>query len=78
MTDKQQEVQLAVEHLMRTANRNGIAVCGFIFAAFPPMLTNFGNCSDAHTLRLYEVLVRMCEEKRKAGKVENILVEEVN
>lgn len=77
MTENQQIVQKQIEELLRTAKRYNIVVCGFAFAAEPPMITNFGNCSDAGKLELYVKLVEMCEEKRANGMAEQITVGEV-
>ncbi len=78
MTNEQQVVQTAVEELLRLATRHKVVICGFAFAGDPPFIVNFGNCSDAHTLKLYETLVEMCEEKRKAGKAISSIVSEVH
>jgi len=78
MTKEQELVQLAVEDLLRLATRHKVVVCGFAFAGDPPMVVNFGNCSDAHTLKLYETLVNMCEEKRAKGQAISSVVSEVH
>ena len=78
MTDAQQKVQKAIEDLLRLATRHKIVVCGFAFGSEPPMITNFGNCADAHSPSLYERLTKMCEERRAAGQAEKITVGEVN
>ena len=77
MTDEQKVVQKAIEDLLRLAGRSKVAVCGFAFAAEPPMIVNFGNCTDAHDLKLYSTLVKMCEEKRKHGEAEQTVVGDV-
>lgn len=78
MTKDQELVQKAVEDLLRLAARHKIVVCGFAFAGDPPMIVNFGNCSDAHTLELYERLVHICEEKRASGQAVSSIVGEVH
>lgn len=78
MTKDQELVQKAVEDLLRLATRYKIVVCGFAFAGDPPMVVNFGNCSDAHTLELYERLVQICEEKRASGQAISSVVSEVH
>lgn len=76
--DAQQEVLQAIENLMRVATRHKVVVCGFAFGAEPPLLSNFGNCTDAGDIRLYTRLVLMCEEKRAKGQAQNLTVGEVN
>lgn len=78
MTKDEQLIQKAVEDLLRLATRHKIVVCGFAFAGDPPMIVNFGNCSDAHKIELYEKLVEMCDEKRKQGQAISSVVTEVN
>ena len=74
----QEKIQNEIENLLRLASRHKVAVAGFAFAADPPMIVNFGNCTDAHTLRLYEMLVKMCEDRRAKGDVKETIVGEVN
>ncbi len=78
MTKEQEAVQAAVEDLLRLATRHKVVVCGFAFAGDPPLIVNFGNCSDSHTIKLYETLVTMCEEKRKSGQFISSTVSEVH
>lgn len=79
MSPEQQLVHTAVEELLRLANRHKVVICGFAFAGDPePMVVNFGNCTDAHKLELYESLVKLCEEKRAKGQSINSLVSEVH
>lgn len=78
MTDAQKLVQAEIENLLRIAKRNNVVVCGFAFAAEPPMITNFGNCADAGKLEIYETLVKTCEAKRAKGQAESIFVGEIN
>ena len=81
MTDDEksvQDVQLAIEDLLRLAKRRGIIVCGFAFGYKPFMMTNFGNCNDAADLRLYEMLVRYCDDQRKQGNANYIHIGELN
>jgi hypothetical protein len=79
MTKEQQLVHTAVEELLRLANRHKVVICGFAFAGDPePMVVNFGNCTDAHKLELYESLVKLCDDKRAAGQVSHSTVSEVH
>ena len=73
-----QDVQFAIEGLLRLARRRGFIVCGFAFSLDPLSVINFGNCKDAHELRLYEKLVTLCENQRSKGAVTKVTVEEVN
>ena len=78
MKDEQKLIQKAVEELLRLATRHKVVVCGFAFAGEPPFIVNFGNCSDAHSLKLYESLVKTCDEKRAAGLAISSTVSEVH
>jgi hypothetical protein len=78
MTQDQQLIQGMIENLIRTASRHKIVIAGFAFSVEPPMVINFGNCSDAGELRLYERLVSMCQEKREKGEAISTTVGEVN
>jgi hypothetical protein len=78
MTKEQEEIQKMIEDLLRVATRNKIVVAGFAFSGEPPYVSNFGNCSDSHSLKLYETLVGICEGKRKAGKAILLTVGEVH
>jgi hypothetical protein len=79
MTPEQQLVHTAVEELLRLANRHKVVICGFAFAGDPePMVVNFGNCTDAHKLELYESLVKLCDDKRATGQVSHYTVGEVH
>lgn len=79
MTPEQQLVHTAVEELLRLANRYKIVVCGFAFSGEPEaMVVNFGNCTDAHKLSLYEALVKLCDDKRAKGQATNSTVSEIH
>ena len=54
-------------------------ICGFAFAGDPePMVVNFGNCTNAHKLDLYELLVKLCDDKRAKGQSIDSMVSEVH
>jgi hypothetical protein len=79
MTKEQQLVHTAVEELLRLANRHKVVICGFALAGDPePMVVNFGNCTDAHKLELYESLVKLCDDKRAKGQSIDSMVSEVH
>lgn len=79
MTPEQQLIHTAIEEILRLATRYKVVVCGFAFAGDPePMVVNFGNCTDAHKLELYEALVKMCDDKRATGHVTHSTVSEVH
>jgi len=80
MTDAQQDIQLAVEHLIRTASRHGLVACGFVFGfeKESQMIVNFGNCPDAGELKLYQAIVNLCNAQRAQGKVISVNVKEAN
>jgi DNA-binding ferritin-like protein (Dps family) len=77
MSTAYEEVQLALENLIRVASRHKAFVAGFAFSA-EPFLISFGNCSDVHEIKLYERLVELCEEKRKKGQSVRHIVGEIN
>jgi hypothetical protein len=78
VTDKQATVQSEIEELLRLMNRLKVTICGFAFSVDPPMIINFGNCPDAHTLKLYETLVKTCDERRNSGSSISSIVEEIH
>jgi hypothetical protein len=77
MSKAYEDVQLAIENLIRVATRHKAIVVGFAFSS-EPFIMNFGNCKDAHELKLYERLVELCEEKRKKGQSVSHSVGEIN
>ncbi len=78
MTKEQQQLQKMIEDVLRFAKRNKVIVAGFAFSVNNPFVINFGNCTDAGDLRLYEKLVEMCDEKRNSGQSISSIVEEIN
>ena len=71
-----QDIQFALEDLLRLAKRRGIVVCGFAFGTDPPSMINFGTCHDAGDLRLYEALCKFHESNK--DRVNHVRVQEVN
>lgn len=73
-----EEVQAAVENLIRVATRHEIAVVGFVFEPKMPLVMNFGNSKDYQKIELYEVLVKLCNLNRTRGLATEVDVKEVN
>lgn len=69
-----EEIQTAVEYLLQTCSKHKAAAIGFVFGVDPPVLTNFGNCTGADDLALYEKLVGMTSERKATGNVLKIHV----
>ena len=78
---KQQEVINLIENLVRVTSRYGVVLVGFAFRfeEDSPIFINFGNCSDAADIKLYEKLVEFREDQIKRGsEPTKMAVEEVN
>jgi len=73
-----EEVNYLIQELLRVANRHKIAVAGFAISVDPILITNFGNCTDCHDIKLYEQLCELCEQQRQRGNARKITVDEVN
>lgn len=71
------EVQSAAEMLLRVANRHKVIVAGYMFAAVPSFVVNFGNCVDAGDARLFQLLCEMHEKSVAAGAIVHIPVTEI-
>lgn len=56
--------------LIQQATEDGVIIAGFAFKVDPSAVTNFGNCTDRADLRLYDMLCKFVDEKKKAGLVE--------
>lgn len=66
-------VKLAVDFLLNTCTKHGVAVGGFVYGHTVPLfLYNFGNTQDASKPESYEKLCRMAEAKRAQGDVINL------
>ena len=64
------DVKFAIEHLLVTAKKQKILIAGFAFSSEPPMIMNFGNCSDCGEAHVFARLCAISSEKIKAGKVQ--------
>jgi hypothetical protein len=69
--------QLALEHLIRTATRDGLMVAGFAFTHEPATFAAFGNCNDHADIKLFEVLCGFVRAQREKGLVDRQNVSEV-
>lgn len=69
-----EEVSQAIEYLLQTANKYKVYVAGFAFAdgthgLADYCLENFANCTDGAEARLFVLLCKTVEDKKKAGLV---------
>lgn len=64
-----EQTKLALNYLIQTAASEGVTVAGFAFKVDPPVLINFGNCTDSGDLKLYESLCGLASEKKASGQV---------
>ncbi len=71
------EVQVALEYLLRTAEKHNAFVAGFMFSSEPMLFTNFGNCSDCGDIKLYTKLCNLADEKKEAGLVHKQIISSV-
>lgn len=67
------DVKFAVDCLLRTCTKHGLAVGGFVYGQTVPLfLYNFGNTLDASKPESYEKLCSLADAKRSAGDVVNL------
>lgn len=67
------DVKFAVDCLLRTCTRHGLAVAGFVYGRTVPLfLYNFGNTHDASKPESYEKLCELAERYRSQGAIVNL------
>lgn len=73
-----EEIRAAVEYLIKTASKHKATVLGFVIAQEPPLLLNFGNCTDYNSVATYVDLCGMVSEKKMAGLSIHVPLSEEN